>query len=153
MTQLYIYILFHILFHHGLSEDTEYSSPRYTVGPCLSILCSLYLLIPNSQSFLPSPTPASTSLISVPVRLFHRYVHLCHGLILLILFLFRLCWLFVTAWALLYLRCAGVSLRAFLVVWSTGSVERAVAGAAARGLSSRSSWALEHTLSGCSARA
>ena len=30
---------FYILFHHGLSQDTEYSSLRYIAGPCcLSIL-------------------------------------------------------------------------------------------------------------------
>ena len=44
MTQLYlyiciymknnIYILFHILFHYGLSQDIDYSSLCYTVGPC-----------------------------------------------------------------------------------------------------------------------
>ena len=41
VTQLYIYIyiVFHILFHYGLSQDIEYSSLHYTVGPCcLSIL-------------------------------------------------------------------------------------------------------------------
>ena len=118
VTQLYICILFHILFHYGLSEDTEYSSPYYTAGPCLSILCSLYLLIPNSQSFLPSPIPATTNLFSVSVRLFLRYVHLCHVLILFTHFIyFWLCWVFITAWALLYLWCAGFSLRGFLLVW------------------------------------
>ena len=36
---IYMYILFHTLFHYGLSQDIEYSSPCYTVGPCcLSIL-------------------------------------------------------------------------------------------------------------------
>ena len=35
----YTYILFHILFHDGLSQDIEYSSLCYKVGPCcLSIL-------------------------------------------------------------------------------------------------------------------
>ena len=35
----YIYILFHVLFHCGLSQDIEYSSLSCTVGPCwLSIL-------------------------------------------------------------------------------------------------------------------
>ena len=30
---------FHVLFHYSLSQDIEYSSPCYTVGPCcLSIL-------------------------------------------------------------------------------------------------------------------
>ena len=42
-------ILFHILFHFGLSQDIEYSSLCYTVGPCcLSILyvivCITFLL-------------------------------------------------------------------------------------------------------------
>ena len=106
MTKLYICILFHILFNYGLSEDTEYRSPCYTVGPCLSILCSLYLLVPNSQSFLPSLTPATTSLISV--RLFHRYFHLCHILILFTLFPFWLCWVFLTAWAFLYCSEQGL---------------------------------------------
>ena len=32
-------MFFHILFHYGLSQDIEYSSLCYTVGPCcLSIL-------------------------------------------------------------------------------------------------------------------
>ena len=34
------YILFYIFFHYGLSQDIEYSSLCYTVGPCcLPILC------------------------------------------------------------------------------------------------------------------
>ena len=36
---VYTYILFNILFHYGLLQDTEYSCLCYTVGPCcLSIL-------------------------------------------------------------------------------------------------------------------
>ena len=39
------YILFHILFHYGLSQDMEYSSLCYTVGPCcLSILFYFFFL-------------------------------------------------------------------------------------------------------------
>ena len=39
---------------YGLSQDTEYSSLCYIVGPCrLSIYNSLRLLIPNSQSIPP----------------------------------------------------------------------------------------------------
>ena len=34
VTQLYIYILFHFLFHYGLSQDIEYSFLCYTIGPC-----------------------------------------------------------------------------------------------------------------------
>ena len=33
MIQLFTYILFHILFHYGLSQDIQYSSLCYTVGP------------------------------------------------------------------------------------------------------------------------
>ena len=43
VTYVYIYIYiyththtpFHILFHYGLLQDSEYSSLRYTVGSCL----------------------------------------------------------------------------------------------------------------------
>ena len=37
-----IHILFQILFHYSLSQDIDYSSLCYTVGPCLSIL---YILV------------------------------------------------------------------------------------------------------------
>ena len=38
-THIYIYILFRILSHYGLSQDIEHSSLCYTVGLCcLSIL-------------------------------------------------------------------------------------------------------------------
>ena len=68
VTQLYTYRHFkkNILFHCGLSQDTEYSSLCYTVGLCcLSIYNSLYPLIPNCQFFPPprlSPL-ATTSLL------------------------------------------------------------------------------------------
>ena len=38
-----IYILFHILFHYGISQDIEYSSLCYTVGPCC--LSILYIIV------------------------------------------------------------------------------------------------------------
>ena len=54
VTQLYMYILFHILFHYGLSEDIEYSSLCCTVGAyCLSILC-IIVCICSSQTPHPS---------------------------------------------------------------------------------------------------
>ena len=67
---MYIYVLFYILFHYGLSQDTEYSSLCYTVGPCgLSIL---YVIVCIYQPQTPSPSlphPASplatTSLFSM----------------------------------------------------------------------------------------
>ena len=58
---IHIYILFHSLFHYGLSQDIGYSSLCYTVGPCHRTLLfihpvynSLHLLIPNSPS-IPLP--------------------------------------------------------------------------------------------------
>ena len=54
---LYVHILFHILFHYGLSQDNEYSSLCYTVGSELfmrPIYTSLHPLIP---SILPQPLP------------------------------------------------------------------------------------------------
>ena len=39
----YIYILFHIPFHYGLSQDIEYSSLCSTVGPCC--LSILYIIV------------------------------------------------------------------------------------------------------------
>jgi len=44
----YIYIhihFFYILFHYGLSQNIEYSSLCYTVGPCCS--STLYLIVFN----------------------------------------------------------------------------------------------------------
>ena len=42
MILLYMYILFRILFHYGLSQDIEYSSLYYTVRPCYLFI--LYLI-------------------------------------------------------------------------------------------------------------
>ena len=39
----YIYILFHILFHYGLSQDIEYSCLCCTVGPCFFSI--LYIIV------------------------------------------------------------------------------------------------------------
>ena len=47
----YIYILFHILFHYGLSQDIEHSSLCYTTGLCLSIL---YIIICTVNPQIPS---------------------------------------------------------------------------------------------------
>ena len=49
------YILLHIVFHYGLSQDNEYTSLFSTVGPfCLAILYAIVFIslwIWNSQSF------------------------------------------------------------------------------------------------------
>ena len=43
---IYIYIIFQILSHHRLLQDTESSSLCYTVGPCaLPILCIVVVCI------------------------------------------------------------------------------------------------------------
>ena len=45
---IYIYILFQILFHYRLLQDSEYSSLCYTVGPCcLSILYTVVSVNPK----------------------------------------------------------------------------------------------------------
>ena len=57
----HIHTFFFIFFHYSLSQDIEYSSLCYTVGPCLFILSlsvyiySLHLLIPDSQRIPPPP--------------------------------------------------------------------------------------------------
>ena len=75
--QLYIYTFFlNILFHYSLSQDDEYISLCYTIGPCcfsilyiyIYVYVSLHLSIPNSSPSLPQcPSPlATTSLFSLP---------------------------------------------------------------------------------------
>ena len=41
LSYTYIYILFNILFHYGLSQNIEYSSLCYPVGPCCLFLTFL----------------------------------------------------------------------------------------------------------------
>ena len=50
-------ILFYILFHYGVSQDTGYSSLCEIVEPCLSIAC-IIVCIRSSQ--IPSPPPLSS---------------------------------------------------------------------------------------------
>ena len=48
VTQLYTYrhSFFYILFHYGLSQDIEYSSLYYTIGPyCLTILYIIVYIV------------------------------------------------------------------------------------------------------------
>ena len=61
---IHIHILFYILFHHGLSQETGYGSLFCTVGPyslsILNVINNLHPLIPNSQSILAyTPFPPS----------------------------------------------------------------------------------------------
>ena len=84
---MHIYIIFHILFHYDLSQDTEYSYLCYTVEPSylFTHICSLPLLISNSHSFPPLPTlPGNHKpvLYTYEYVLLHRYVDLYYILIL-----------------------------------------------------------------------
>ena len=47
-----MHILFHILFHYGLSLDIGYSPLCYTVGPCC--LCILYVMVCICQPQTPN---------------------------------------------------------------------------------------------------
>ena len=59
------YILFHILFHYGLSQDIEYSFLNCAVGPCC--LSILYVIV-----YLPHPASPL-----VTINLFSMSVSLC----------------------------------------------------------------------------
>ena len=71
---IYLYILFHILSHHGFSQDTEYISLCYTTAPCC--LPILYMIVASAAPkcpVLPSPLPCpwpTTTLVSLSVRQF-----------------------------------------------------------------------------------
>ena len=54
--QLYIYILFQILFHYRLLQDTEYCSLCYMVGPCHLFYIQLCVYV-NPKLLILSPTP------------------------------------------------------------------------------------------------
>ena len=45
VTQLYVYILFNILFHYGLSQEIGYSSLCYTVGLCCLLILNVIVCI------------------------------------------------------------------------------------------------------------
>ena len=58
---MYIHIHFQILFHYGLSQDIEYSSLCYTVGPCcLSLLYKVVCICQMSFSISSSLNGASS---------------------------------------------------------------------------------------------
>ena len=65
---IYIYIhthmYFQILFHYGLSQDTEYSSLCFTVGPCcLSLIYKVLCICQMSFSISSSLNGASSRLV------------------------------------------------------------------------------------------
>ena len=67
----YIYIILHIFFHYGLSQDDEYSSLCSTVGLfCLSILYAIALISLN----LTLPI-----LLSLPLRNLKHVVSVCES--------------------------------------------------------------------------
>jgi len=63
VTQLYTCRLsfFNIPFHYGLSQDIEYSSLCYIVGPCF--LSILWLVIFICQPQIPNPSLSYTTLL------------------------------------------------------------------------------------------
>ena len=77
---IFFFILCHILFNYGLSQDIEYSALCHTVGPC----CLSILFVTSTNLKLPihpSPTlqpPGNHEFVSMSVSLFlfHGYVHL-----------------------------------------------------------------------------
>ena len=79
-THTYIYILFHILFHYGLSQDTEYSFPvlpSRTVLLTHSLYTSLRLLIPAPSPSLPqgpSPLAICPLLLRVSFCFVNRFI-------------------------------------------------------------------------------
>ena len=57
---IYIYSFINIVFHYGLSQDTEYSSLSYMVGPCcLSIPCIVAYICSPQTPIHPSPNAPS----------------------------------------------------------------------------------------------
>ena len=76
VTQLHMYIFFHILIHYGLSQATEYSSLCSTAGACC--LSTLYIITSANPKLPNLPTLfhlATMSLFSMSMNLF-----LFHGL-------------------------------------------------------------------------
>ena len=69
---IYMYILFHILFHYGLSQDTKYSSLCYTAGRCC--LSILYTTPCICEFQTPSPTLSQSN--SLPLGN-HQSILLC----------------------------------------------------------------------------
>ena len=72
MTQLCVYIIFSILLHYGLSQDTEYNSLCQPVGlSCISLLLILFVSANPKLPIHPPTSPlATTSLFSMSVSLF-----------------------------------------------------------------------------------
>ena len=60
LSYTHIYILFYILFHYRLSQDIEYSSLCYTLGPCF--LSILYIIVCIHWPQTPSPSLSSLPL-------------------------------------------------------------------------------------------
>ena len=79
-----VHILFHILFHYGLSQDSEYDFLRYSVGRCC--LSTLYITVSSANLKLPihpSPTipfPWQPQAVHYACLFLFRKVPLCHNL-------------------------------------------------------------------------
>ena len=75
---VYTHVLFFILFHYGLSQDTEHSPLCYTVGPCC--LPILYITAVSANPNLPShpslhlPTPWLSRICSLCLWFCFRFI-------------------------------------------------------------------------------
>ena len=75
VTHLYTYIHSLYFFQCGLSQDTEYSSLHYILGPCC--LSILNVIVRIYQPQILTSSLAITSLFSVSVSLFCNAAYLC----------------------------------------------------------------------------
>ena len=81
-----MYIPFHILFHYSLSQDIEYSSLCYAVGPCCLSIPQVIVSIcwPQTPKLsLPHPhfplgSYKSVLYVCESVSVLYRWVYLCH---------------------------------------------------------------------------
>ena len=74
MIQLYIYIIFYILFHDGLSEDIEYTSIYGTVGPCYLSVLSIVSARAKVLTYPCSLSPMVTRVCFQTLSLFCSFV-------------------------------------------------------------------------------
>ena len=72
---VHIYILFHILFHYGLSQDIGYSPLCCTVGPCCLSILDIIVCICSSPDHPSPPQPlATTSLFSMGCKVLNEHL-------------------------------------------------------------------------------
>ena len=93
-----IYIVLHILFHHGLSWDIEYCSLCYMVGPCC--LSSLYII---AWCYFLKILPSSEIITTVSTHLSCWISYLWRHILLWTIYLCVICCMCV--WCMCVSRC------------------------------------------------